>query len=170
MGIMDTINSLFGPPRIEHYQATEPVFELKDFLAGTFKAWGIIQDRRTHITKRFDVTLDVSWEGDTGTMKEHFVYYDGEVQDRVWTIRRTGDRRYKGQAGDIVGSTEGRVEGIAMRWAYAMDLVVDGKTFRINFDDWMYLMNDGVIINRSYLKKFGLTVGELTLFMQKQPD
>ena len=29
-------------------------------------------------------------------------------------------------------------------------------------------MNDGVLINRSYLKKFGLTVAELTIFMQKQ--
>jgi hypothetical protein len=29
-------------------------------------------------------------------------------------------------------------------------------------------MNDGVLINRSYLKKFGITVTKLTIFMQKQ--
>jgi len=55
-----------------------------------------------------------------------------------------------------------------MRWAYRMDLPVGDKTYRITFDDFMFLMNDGVLINRSYLKKFGFTVAELTLFMQKQ--
>ena len=55
-----------------------------------------------------------------------------------------------------------------MRWAYQMDLPVGDNTFRITFDDWMFLMNDGVLVNRSYLKKFGFKVAELTLFMQKQ--
>ncbi|HCQ71641.1 MAG TPA: DUF3833 domain-containing protein, partial [Rhodospirillaceae bacterium] len=72
--------------------------------------------------------------------------------------------------GDIIGTATGHTAGNAMRWAYAMDLDVGEKTYRITFDDWMFLMNDGVLINRSYLKKFGLTVGELTLFMQKQDD
>ena len=49
-----------------------------------------------------------------------------------------------------------------------MNLPVGDKTYKITFDDWMFQMNDGVLINRSYLKKFGFTVGELTLFMQKQ--
>jgi hypothetical protein len=49
-----------------------------------------------------------------------------------------------------------------------MDLEVGDKTYRIKLDDWMWQMNDGVLINRSYLKKFGITVAELTLFMQKQ--
>jgi len=55
-----------------------------------------------------------------------------------------------------------------MRWAYQMDLPVGDKTFQVTFDDWMFLMNDGVLVNRSYIKKFGITVAELTLFMQKQ--
>jgi hypothetical protein len=62
----------------------------------------------------------------------------------------------------------GHSSGSAMRWAYKMDLPVGDTTYRITFDDWMFLMNDGVLINRSYLKKFGVTVAELTLFMQKQ--
>ena len=49
-----------------------------------------------------------------------------------------------------------------------MDLPVDDKVYRIRFDDWMWQMNDGVLINRSYLKKFGFTVSELTIFMKKQ--
>jgi len=47
-------------------------------------------------------------------------------------------------------------------------LNVGNSTYRITFDDWMFLMNDDILINRSYLKKFGITVGELSIFMQKQ--
>ena len=50
-----------------------------------------------------------------------------------------------------------------------MDVPVGDTSYRLNFDDWMWAMNDGVIINRSYMKKFGFRVAELTIFMQKQP-
>jgi hypothetical protein len=67
-----------------------------------------------------------------------------------------------------LGTAKGETLGSAVRWNYVMDLDVDGSTYRIRFDDWMWAMNDGVVVNRSYLKKFGFTVAELTLFMQKQ--
>jgi hypothetical protein len=48
-----------------------------------------------------------------------------------------------------------------------MQLPVKDKTYHFKFDDWMWQLNDGIVINRSYIKKFGITVAELTLFMQK---
>jgi len=58
-----------------------------------------------------------------------------------------------------------------MNWQYTMNIKVDNSTYAINFDDWMFLMDGGRIINRNYFTKFGLNVGELTLFMQKEsPD
>jgi hypothetical protein len=154
--------------KIESYSETKPDFDLQSYFNGPIKAWGIVQDRSGKVTRRFDVTMVGSWEGDTGTLKENFVYYDGKTQERTWTIKRLSQSNYEGTAGDIVGTAQGKVAGSAMRWDYQMDLSVDGSVYRITFDDWMFLMNDGVLINRSYLKKFGLTVGELTLFMQKQ--
>ena len=103
-------------------------------------------------------------------MEEHFEYYDGKTDKRTWVIKKIANKRYEGTAGDIIGKADGEIEGGAMRWAYEMDLDVGDKTYRIKFDDWMFLMNDGVLINRSYLKKFGFTVAELTLVMQKQDE
>ena len=54
------------------------------------------------------------------------------------------------------------------RFSDHIDLRALDPFYRIRFDDWMWVMNDGVLINRSYLKKFGITVSELTIFMQKQ--
>ncbi|MFK8068443.1 MAG: DUF3833 domain-containing protein [Gammaproteobacteria bacterium] len=155
-------------PTLTHYQGTEPKLDLKEYFNGSIKAWGFVQDRKGHVTRRFDVEMTGSWEGDVGTLKERFDYYDGKTDERIWTITKVDDRFYKGKASDILDEAEGEVEGNAMRWKYQMNLDVGEKTYLITFDDWMFLMNDGVLINRSYLKKFGITVAELTLFMQKQ--
>lgn len=167
MGLM-TILSACAPPTLDYYKETIPPLDLEAYFTGPIKAWGLVQDHRGHVTRRFDVTMNGHWDGDTGTLEEDFRYYDGEVQKRIWTIKKIANQRYEGTASDIVGKAIGQTEGTAMRWAYQMDLKVGENTYRITFDDWMFLMNDGVLINRSYLKKFGLTVAELTLFMQKQ--
>lgn len=168
MGLMAFLSACSGGPSLNYYKGSQPPLELKDYFTGPIKAWGLVQDRKGHVTRRFDVTMVGTWEGDTGTLEEHFDYYDGKNQKRTWTIKKIADKKYEGTAGDIIGKADGSVEGGAMRWAYQMDLDVGDNTYRITFDDWMFLMNDGVLINRSYLKKFGITVAELTLFMQKQ--
>ena len=150
------------------YKGTSPVFDVRAFFDGPIKGWGLIEGRSSRVLSRFDVDMTGSWAGDTGTLVEHFRYYDGKTQDRTWTIVKKTDGTYSGTASDIIGSAKGASEGTAMRWVYAMDLNVSGRTYRIGFDDWMFQMNDGIVINRSYLKKFGFTVAELTLFMQKQ--
>lgn len=157
-----------GNPKLDHYNGSEPKLDLQEYFTGPIKAWGIVQDRKGHVTRRFDVEMVGTWEGGVGTLDEVFEYYDGKTDKRVWTIKKVADGQYEGSAGDIIGKASGAVEGNAMRWAYQMDLDVGDNTYRITFDDWMFLMNDGVLINRSYLKKFGITVAELTLFMQKQ--
>lgn len=168
MGIMTFLTACTGP-NLAYYKQDAPPLDLKDYFTGPIKAWGLVQDRKGQVTRRFDVVMHGSWEGDVGTLEEHFNYYDGETDKRVWTITKISADRYEGKAGDIIGKADGEVAGNTMRWAYVMDLPVGDTTYKITFDDWMFLMNDGVLINRSYLKKFGITVAELTLFMQKQP-
>jgi hypothetical protein len=167
MGIMTFLTACTGP-NLAYYKQDAPPLDLKDYFTGPIKAWGLVQDRKGQVTRRFDVVMHGSWEGDVGTLEEHFNYYDGETDKRVWTITKISADRYEGKAGDIIGKADGEVAGNTMRWAYVMDLPVGDTTYKITFDDWMFLMNDGVLINRSYLKKFGVTVAELTLFMQKQ--
>lgn len=160
--------SACGGSRLDYYSNTSPQADIKEYFNGNIKAWGIVQDFRGRVTQRFDVQMVGTWEGDNGTLTEKFSYYDGKKQERVWTIRKLADGSFEGTASDIIDKAVGKSEGSAVNWNYVMDLPVDGTTYRIRFDDWMWLMNDGVLINRSYLKKFGITVSELTIFMQKQ--
>lgn len=153
---------------VDYYQEGQPKLDIKDYFNGPIKAWGVVQDWRGRVVRKFDIEMVGRWEGDEGTLEEHFNYYDGETQQRTWKIKKLSDNRYQGTAGDILDKATGEQSGDSVNWHYVMDLPVDGSTYRIKFDDWMWLMNDGVLINRSYLRKFGLTVAELTIFMQKQ--
>jgi hypothetical protein len=153
---------------LNYYQNTEPKADIKKYFDGKIKAWGLVQDWRGRVTTRFDVDMVGSWKGDIGTLEEDFRYYDGKTQKRIWTITKKPDGTYEGVAGDIIGKATGATKGSAVNWGYVMDIAVDDTTYRLSLDDWMWQMNDGVLINRSYLKKFGITVAELTLFMQKQ--
>ncbi len=71
----------------------------------------MVQDRNGKQLRRFHVEIDGDVVGDTLTLHERFVYDDGEKQQRVWRIRRTGDNRYQGTAGDIEGVASGRAAG-----------------------------------------------------------
>lgn len=167
LGVLLMLTSCTGD-RLSHYKDMQPAFDLKAYFNGPIKAWGIVQDWRGKVVSRFDVTMVGTWEGDKGTLEEDFNYYDGSTQRRIWKIKRINDTNYEGTAGDIIGKATGEISGNAVNWAYEMDVPVGDSSYRLKFDDWMWQMNDGVLINRSYLKKFGITVAELTLFMQKQ--
>jgi hypothetical protein len=114
MGCLMFLNACAGPT-LNHYKGSDPKFDLKEYFNGHIKAWGLIQDRKGHVTRRFDVEMVGSWEGDVGTLKEHFEYYDGETDERIWTITRVANNNYTGKAGDIIGEATGSVEGSAMR-------------------------------------------------------
>ena len=79
-----------------------------------------------------------------------------------------GDDTYTGRADDVVGIADGRVSGNSLHWVYTLSLPVDGKVYEVQFDDWMYLQEDGVMLNRSVMKKFGFRLGEVTLFFKKR--
>ncbi|MEE4278513.1 MAG: DUF3833 domain-containing protein [Halieaceae bacterium] len=151
------------------YDGQSPSFDLFAFFDGTVDAWGIVQNRGGEVVQRFEVVIDGSVEGDELTLDERFSYVLGEgVRERVWRIRRGADGSFTGGAGDILGEARGDAFGNAFRWAYAMDLPVGEKTYRVKFEDWIFALDQGRILNRSYIQKFGLDVAEVTIFMQRR--
>ena len=130
---------------------------------GKTEAWGMVQDYSGKQLRRFHVEIRGRRGGDTLTLNEHFVYDDGEKQQRVWHIRRTGNGRYEGTAGDIEGVARGQAAGNAFNWRYSMNVTADGKTWLLHFDDWLYLRDDTHLFNKTAMKKFGITVATVTL-------
>ena len=148
---------------VETYRAEKPVLDLKTYFNGTIDAWGMFQDRSGEVVKRFTVVIDASWQGDVGTLDERFSWSDGTASRRVWTITKGSDGRYVGRADDVVGEALGEAAGNALRWRYVLALPVDGRTINVDFDDWMFLIDDKVMLNRSQMRKWGFHLGEVTL-------
>lgn len=148
---------------VERYADQRPQLDLKSYFNGTIDAYGMFQDRSGEVVKRFHVLIEADWEGDSGTLDEHFSYADGSTQRRVWRIVDEGGGRYRGSADDVVGTALGAAAGNALRWRYVLRLPVNGREFNVDFDDWMFLMDERVMINRSVMSKFGFRLGEVTL-------
>ena len=77
------------------------------------------------------------------------------------------DSRYSGRADDVVGVAQGQAAGNALNWRYTLALPVDGKVYEVQFDDWMYLMDERVMLNKAVMSKFGFRLGEVTLSFYK---
>ena len=157
---------------VEQYRAEKPQLDMRKFFTGTVDGWGMFQDRSGKVIKRFHVVIEAKWEGDTGTLDERFTWSDsepgGNPPRRVWTLRDTGGGRFTGTAGDVVGEALGETAGNALRWRYVLALPVDGKTLHVDFDDWMFLVDDQVMLNRSLMSKYGFALGEVTLSLRRR--
>jgi hypothetical protein len=152
----------------EVYRGERPPLDLFRYFDGTLDAWGQFEDRSGKVIKRFVVLLRGTVQGDRLTLEEDFVYSDGTKERRVWTITRTGDGAYRGTAADVVGAAEGRSAGNALHWRYTLALQVDGRTWHVNFDDWMFLHEGGVMLNRAVMSKFGIRLGEVFIAFRRR--
>lgn len=152
---------------VEDYRDTRPALDLKTFFDGELAAYGIVTDRAGKVTRKFSASITASWNGNVGTLEEHFIYDDGEEQDRTWRLEYHGDNRYTGTAGDVVGTAAGETAGSAFNWQYALEVPWRDDSIVLNLDDWLYLVDANHLINRTRLTKFGFRVAELTLVIEK---
>ncbi len=150
------------------YAKEKPALDLQTYFNGTVDAWGMFQDRSGKVVKRFTVVMRCHWVGDVGTLDEDFTYSDGTKQKRIWTLKKISPQQYVGTAADVIGEARGSVGGNALRWQYVLALPVDGTVYQMDFDDWMFQMDERVMLNRAVMSKFGVRLGEITLSFTKR--
>lgn len=154
-------------PTPADYANEKPVLDLKTYFNGEMTAHGLFTDRSGKVVRRFTVQLTGAWNGNQGTLDERFTYSDGKTERRVWKLTDEGNGRWTGRADDVVGVAEGHSAGNALNWRYTLSLPVDGKVYEVQFDDWMYLMDNQVMLNKAAMSKFGFHLGEVTLSFYK---
>ena len=145
----------------DDYDDGFPIFDLKECLNGKMVCDGVIFGPLGRVTSTFVADFDISWDGDTGIMKEHFRYNDGSVQDRQWNIVLGSDNHFTTTATDVPAGGQGSIAGPAVQMRYAIRLPEESGGHLLQTVDWMYLTPDGTIVNRSQFRKFGFKVAEL---------
>ena len=157
-------------PTPADYAGEKPPLELKTYFNGELSAHGLFTDRSGQVVRRFTVAMTGTWNGNQGTLDERFSYSDGSSERRVWRLTDLGGGRYEGRADDVVGVAQGLAVGNALNWRYTLALPVDGRVWEVQFDDWMFQMDDRVMLNKAVMRKFGVRLGEVTLsFYRTRP-
>ncbi|WP_339411547.1 DUF3833 domain-containing protein [Pseudomonas sp. EA_35y_Pfl2_R5] len=154
-------------PQVNDYVSEQPRLELSDYFNGNLQAWGMFQNRSGEVVKRFHVVMTGTWDGDVGVLDERFTYSDGSTERRVWTLKKQADGSWRGTADDVQGEAVGQVAGNALHWRYKLRLKVDDSTYVVDFDDWMFLMDGQVMLNRARMSKWGIDLGQVTLSFYK---
>lgn len=154
--------------QIEDYQNEQPVLKLEEFFNGELVAYGMVQDYSGKVIQRFKADLQGTWDGNNGVLDEQFYYADGTTDERVWRITKTGENSYEGRAADVADVAMGTTAGNVLNWSYTLIIERDGEPFEVKLDDWLYLVNDNNMINRTQMYKFGIKVGEITLYIGKK--
>ena len=157
-------NSAMKP---EDFKNKEPRLIIEEYLTGNVKAWGVLQNRSGKVTRQFSATLNGKWDGTQLVLDETFNWDDGEIQDRQWKINKIDEHNYEGTAGDVVGKAKGFSYGPAFKFEYVLLVPVKGKEMKITFDDWIFMQDEKVAINRAKMTKFGIRVADLTVVFVK---
>ena len=150
------------------YEDTQPEFDLKTFFSGDLKGWGLIKNINGKVTKRFTVDMNGSWDGDKGVLYELFKYQDGTTQERTWYLNKQANNINTGTASDVIGTAKGTQEGFAFNWDYDLLVETSGKQIQVHLQDWLYQVDDDALISEAKIKKFGINVGEVIIFILKQ--
>ncbi len=150
----------------DDYADTGPAFSLKDHLSGKFASEGLIFGPTGKMTNSFVAEMEGKWDGDTGTLSERFTYTNGRTQNRKWFLKLGEGNAFTATADDIVGEARGIVAGSTVSIRYQIVLPPEAGGHTLSATDWLYLTEDGVIMNKSEMRKYGLKVAELIATMR----
>ena len=162
-----TLLSCASDMKVKNFENETPRFVLEDYFDGKTKAWGMFHDRFGNLKRSFKVDITGTLDNDTLTLDEKFVYNDGEKESRIWSIKILGNNKYSGTADDVIGEATGISSGNALNWKYKLNLKVKESTVVVDFDDWMFLQDDNILMNRAEVKKWGIVLGVVSITFKK---
>ena len=152
---------------LNKFSNMKPEFSLEDYFSGKTEAWGLFHDRFGNLKRTFEVDINGTLKSDLLVLDEKFLYDDGEKEQRIWKIKLLGEKQYSGTADDVVGEALGKASGNALNWTYKLNLKIKDSTIMVDFDDWMFLQDNKVLMNRAEVKKWGVTLGIVTITFLK---
>lgn len=167
-GVAATTAACASSSQLEQFSDAPRQLVLEDYFAGETTAYGLFEDRFGKVRRQFKVDITGTVDGNRLTLVEKFAYDDGERDTRVWEIDILGGGRYRGTAGDVPVPAVGQVSGNAFNWKYKVDLKVGDSVWNVGFNDWMFLMQDDVLINRAYVTRYGIEIGQVTIAFNKK--
>ena len=168
VGLIASRYAGFRAQRPADYAGLEPRFDLREHLRGPILCEGVIYGPLGRVSSRFVADMEATWDGDTGTMREHFRYDSGATQIREWHLTLGEGGAIRAEAEDVEGAGAGWASGPTVLLRYRIRLPEKAGGHVLDTTDWMYLCENGTVINRSQFRKFGIKVAELVATMRRK--
>jgi len=166
------LGACVGKPALDDEKLSKGDFNLEEYFDGRVLAKGQFQDVFGTVRRRFDVVVTGTWDGEVLKLVEDFTYAEGTTEQRIWRLKKTGpitaDQTWTGYAEGVIGTAKGQELGDTFNWTYRIDLPVPDGTIRVSFNDWMWDMGGGRVLNRAYMMKYGVDIGEVIITFEKQ--
>lgn len=149
----------------QDYAGTAPGFDITKQFSGPLTCEGMIFGPTGRMSGRFVADFDGSWNGSQGRLTEYFTYASGATQRREWHLTMGENGNFTATADDVIGVAHGWQSGATVKMKYRLRLDEDAGGHVLDVTDWMYLLDDGRMMNKSEMRKFGVKVAELIATM-----
>jgi hypothetical protein len=117
------------------------------------------------VDRSFTAHLEGVRDGDRFILSEKFEYDDGETDQKTWVLTLGADGEYTGVREDVVGEARGWQDGRAFRLEYDVRLPDEkgDPGMQVRFRDVMVKTEDGAVLNRATVGKWGFQVASVEL-------
>lgn len=142
-------------------------FDLLTYFEGRTIASGVFEGRSGNLKRRFTVDITGRADGSSLILEEHFLFDDGERQERTWTLTRGNGQSFTGTCADAVSEASGGFgEGRAFLNS-SLRLRVGKRQIVMQFEDVFYDTGNGTVLNRSTVSKWGIRLGQVLILFRK---
>jgi hypothetical protein len=135
---------------------------LVSFFAGRTVGDGRFVNSWTRSQRRFQVMIDGTWDGRVLALSESYFYDDGRRERKSWRLERTAPGAFTGTYDDVIGSASIWSEDQDVRARYKLKLA----GIALDVDETMALRDDGSVIDKARVTKWGVPVGRLEVVMR----
>lgn len=141
---------------------------LTRFFEGQVRGEGVVTGRNGQAKRWFTAAFHGRATEKGLLVDEAIRFADGEVTERDWLIRSSGQGRFDIDPTDETSAVViETVDGGNWRWRYAMDLPVNGRTIRFQVVDLMIPTDGGRVMAHTTLAKFGITLAHIYTLYEK---
>lgn len=147
-----------------------PPFVIEDYFEGETLGWGVQQTRFGALRSQFEIRATGTWDAAAQSLSlvEVYTFEDGFIDRLEWTIVKRSATIYRGFEPLVAAPAWGEQRANWFRWHYRRRTPRNGggRTL-LGYDDCFWLQNDGVLIARASVSRFGLEVATLSVFYAK---
>lgn len=139
-----------------------PAFDPVAFFTGHVTSWGVEENRDGQPTGIVTTDCTGTPDGPHAIRMVQVLHVGGTVQTRTWQLTQTGPSEFTATANDMAGDTVGVAGGRAMHWRWVLETAPGNALKNVTMDQWFYRMDDGAVMIRTVVSKFGVRLIEVS--------